>query len=79
MLFIFIMFKALEVEDKKEAKIINNSIKSAFVKITSTNVTAKANGTREAAKNNVQNVTSSSIRKTLDKKETPKYPLILNY
>ena len=49
------------------------------MKITSTNVTAKANGTREAAKNNVQNVTSSSIRKTLDKKETPKYPLILNY
>ena len=73
------MFKALEVEDKKEAKIINNSIKSAFVKITSTNVTSKANETVEAAKNNVQNVTSSSIRKTLDKKETPKYPLILNY
>ena len=73
------MFKALEVEDKKEAKIINNSIKSAFVKITSTNVTSKANGTGEAAKNNLQNVTSSSIRKTLDKKETPKYPLILNY
>ena len=67
------------MEDKKEANIINSSIQSAFVRITSTNSTTRTNATTMAPKNDEQNVTSSPMLSTLHKKETPSHPVILNY
>ena len=58
--------QALEVDDKKEAEIINNSIKSAFLRLTHSNQTKVSE--KEADTTGEQN---AEVEMTTEQKKSP--------